>query len=66
MQVSQKNRKREFERLCELRDLGCQYRREGVQLDTKAENFVMLEDFYNEEMKVIEIKLGEFDDKEVE
>jgi hypothetical protein len=63
---SQKDRKRKFDRLCELRDLGRQYRRERIQLDTKAENFVMLRDFYDEEIEMIETELGELDDKEVE
>ena len=43
--------------MCELSDLGRQYRRERVRLDSKAENFATLKNLYNEEIKLIEVEL---------
>ena len=62
LEVRQMERKRKFERMCELRDLARQYRRERVQLDSKGENFAVLKDFYDEEIKSIEVEFGELVD----
>ncbi|KAI2507671.1 hypothetical protein MHU86_6764 [Fragilaria crotonensis] len=63
LEVRQMEQKRKFERrMCELRDLARQYRRERVQLDSKGENFAILKDFYDEEIKSIEVELGELVD----
>ncbi len=62
LEMCQMERKRKFERICELRDLARQYRRERVQLDSKGENFAVLQDFYDEEIKSIEDELGELVD----
>ena len=62
LETCQMERKRKFERICELRDLARQYRRERVQLDSKGKNFAVLQDFYDEEIKSIEDELGELVD----
>jgi septal ring factor EnvC (AmiA/AmiB activator) len=62
LEMDQLERKRKFERMCELRDLGRQFRRERVQLDSKAENFAALKGFYDEEIKSIEVELSELVD----
>ena len=53
---------RKFERKFELRDLARQYRRERIQVDSKAENFGVLKEIYDEEIKSIEVELGELAD----
>jgi hypothetical protein len=53
---------RKFERKFELRDLARQYRRERIQLDSKGENFGVLKEFYDEEIKSTEVELGELAD----
>ena len=50
--------KRKFEWMCELSDLRRQYRRERVRLDSKAENFATLKSFYDEEIRLIEVKIS--------
>lgn len=42
LEMNQEERKRKFERTCELRDLARQYRRERVQLDNNRENYAEL------------------------
>ena len=59
LEMRQVEKKRKFERSCELRDLARQYRRERVQLDSTGENFAVLKDFYDEEIKSIDDELGE-------
>jgi hypothetical protein len=57
LEMVQLERKRKFERMCELRDLGCQYKRDRMQLDNIAENFTVLKGFYDEEINSIEVEL---------
>ena len=59
LEMNQEERKRKFERTCELRDLARQYRRERVQLDNNRENYAELNDFYEDEIKSIEDELAE-------
>ena len=62
LEERQMEQKRKFERKFELRDLARQYRRERIQVDSKAENFGVLKEIYDEEIKSIEVELGELAD----
>ena len=63
LEARQGDRKRKFDRTCELRDLARQYRRERVQLDDSAANFAVLRNFYNEEITSIEEELLDLVDR---
>ena len=60
LEVHQMEQKNKFERKFELRDLARQYRRERIQWDSKGEN--LLKEFYDKEIKLIEVELGELAD----
>ncbi len=58
LEMDQLEQKRKFERMCELWELGRQYRRDRAQLDSKAENFTVHKGFFDKDINTIEVKLS--------